>query len=63
MRGFAARYRTPVLFLFSGPLPAAHHNPQREPREQTDHAGVRLLRRVPEEIRQRQRVEVLHRPV
>lgn len=27
----------------SGTLPGAHHNPQREPREQTDHAGVRLL--------------------
>lgn len=57
------RSPTSALVPFSGTLPAAHHNPPREPREQTDHAGVRLLRRVPEEIWQCQRVEVLHRPV
>lgn len=49
--------------LFAGSLPRAHHHPAREPREPADHAGVRLLRRVPPQVRQRQRVEVLHRPV
>jgi hypothetical protein len=32
----------------------------REPRVEADHAGVRVLRRVPSEVRQRKRVAVLH---
>ena len=36
-------------------LPAA-----REPRVAADHAGVRVLRRVPAEVRERQRVAVVH---
>lgn len=46
----------------SGTLSWAHHNPEREPREQTDHTSLRLLWWVPKEIWKCQRVEVLHRP-
>lgn len=49
--------------LFSGSFPGTNHHPARKPRVAADHAGLRLLRRVPEEVRQCQRVEVLHRPV
>lgn len=51
------------LFVCSGSFPGANHHPAREPRVAADHTGLRFLRRVPEEIRERQRVEVLHRPV
>lgn len=51
------------LFCCSGSFPGANHHPAREPRVAADHAGLRLLWRMPEEVRQRQRLEVLHRPV
>mmetsp|Transcript_31853 Transcript_31853/g.82464 ORF Transcript_31853/g.82464 Transcript_31853/m.82464 type:complete len:248 (-) Transcript_31853:131-874(-) len=40
-----------------------HHHPARQPREPADHAGVRLLRRVPAQVWQRQGLAVLHRPL
>lgn len=51
------------LFVCSGSFPGANHHPAREPRVAADHTGLWFLWRVPEEIRERQRVEVLHRPV
>lgn len=51
------------FFFGSGSFSGANHHPAREPRVAADHAGLRLLRRVSEEVRQRQRVEVLYRPV
>ena len=43
-----------------GSLQGANHHPEGQPRVPTDHAGVRVLRRVSQKIRERQRVEVLH---
>ena len=55
--------RVIVLPRGAGPVQGSDNDPARQPREPTDHAGVRLLRRVSAQVRQRQRVEVLHRPV
>lgn len=46
----------------TGSIQGADHHPPREPRKQTDHAGLRLLRRVSQKVRQRERLEVFHRP-
>lgn len=46
-----------------GPVPRENHNPARQPRVPPDHTGVRLLRRVLTEVRQPERLEVLHGPV
>ena len=40
-----------------GPLPRPHHVDPRQPREPADHPGLRLLRRVPAQVRQRQCLE------
>ena len=40
-----------------GPLPRPHHPDPRQPREPADHPGLRLLRRVPAQVRQRQCLE------
>lgn len=55
--------RAEGAFSPPGAVPGAHHHPEGQPREPADHTGVRLLRRVPAQVRQRQRLEVLHRPV
>ena len=52
-----ARSKTPLL---AGTLPGPHHVDSWQPRVAADHPGVRLLRRVPQEVRQRERLEVLH---
>lgn len=49
--------------FLTGPFPRAHHDIAWKPWEQTDHTGVWLLWRVLEEIWQRKRVEILHRPL
>ena len=46
-----------------GSLPRPRHHHPRQPREPADHAGVRLLRRVHEEVRTRGDLESVHRPV
>lgn len=46
-----------------GALPRTNHDPARQPRIETDHSSLRLLRRMSAQIRQSERVEVLHRPV
>jgi hypothetical protein len=43
-----------------GQIQGPHHNTARQPRVETDYTGVWVLRRVLEEIRQRQRLEVLY---
>ena len=43
-----------------GQVQQQDHHPQGEPRVQADHPGVRLLRRVPPQVWECQRVEVLH---
>jgi len=45
---------------YAGAVPRPHHAHPRQPRVAADHAGVRLLRRVPAQVRQRERVAVLH---
>ena len=44
-------------------LPAQDHAAPGQPREPANHAGLRLLRRVPAQVRQLQPVAVLHRAV
>mmetsp|Transcript_820 Transcript_820/g.1788 ORF Transcript_820/g.1788 Transcript_820/m.1788 type:complete len:213 (+) Transcript_820:1114-1752(+) len=44
-----------------GTISRPHHPHPWQPREPTDHPGLRLLRRVPPQVWQRQRLEVLHR--
>ncbi|KAK5276366.1 hypothetical protein LTR16_011331, partial [Cryomyces antarcticus] len=44
-------------------IPPAHHHPAWQPRVASNHASLRLLRRVPAQIRQRECLEVLHRSV
>ncbi len=46
-----------------GALEGQNFHPARQPRVAADHAGVRVLRRVPAQIRQRQCVEELYRSV
>mmetsp|Transcript_14055 Transcript_14055/g.33208 ORF Transcript_14055/g.33208 Transcript_14055/m.33208 type:complete len:271 (-) Transcript_14055:229-1041(-) len=44
-----------------GSVPAPDHAAARQPRVAADHAGLRLLRRVPAQVRERQPMEVLYR--
>ena len=46
-----------------GPVQRSHHNPTWQSRKPTDHSGLRFLRRMSAQVRQRERVEVLHRLV
>ena len=43
--------------------PRPGDDPARQPRVEADHAGLRLLRRVPAQVRHRQRLEALHGPL
>lgn len=43
-----------------GQVQGSHHDTARQPRVETDYTGVWVLRRVLEEIRQRQRLEILY---
>lgn len=52
-----------LLLMNTGTVQGKNNHPPRQPRVQTDHTGVRVLRRMLAQVRQRQRVEVLHRPV
>ena len=38
----------------------SHNAPSRKPREPADHTGLRVLRRMPAQVREREPVEVLH---
>lgn len=53
---FLTRVRCP-----SGALPRPNNVDQGEPRVPADHPGLRLLRRVPAQVRLSHRVEILHR--
>jgi hypothetical protein len=50
-----------VLCVLAGAVPGSNLPHPRQPRVAADHAGVRVLRRVPAQVRQRQRVALLHR--
>ena len=45
----------------AGALPGPNHADQRQPRVAADHTGVRLLRGVSTQVRQRHRLALLHR--
>lgn len=44
-----------------GPVQGPHHYSEGQPRIPPDHAGLRVLRRMPPQVRQRLGVELLHR--
>jgi hypothetical protein len=46
-----------------GPLPGARHHHPRQPRVAADHPSVRLLRRVPPQVRLCDRLENIYRPL
>ena len=59
-RGYFSVETVTLLVAFEGQVARENHNPQREPRKSTNHPSVRLLRRVPQKVRQRECVEILH---
>lgn len=50
---------TDALDDSEGALPGPDHTAARQPRIEADHQSVRILRRVPEQVRERERLEVL----
>ena len=57
---YSVRITNAYLHVTLGSVPRAHNHSEREPRVPPDHAGLRILRRVSEEIRKRQCLEILH---
>lgn len=47
-------------YCIAGQIPRENNHPARKPRVPSDHSSIRLLRRMPAQVRQRVRVETLH---
>ncbi|CAF90365.1 unnamed protein product [Tetraodon nigroviridis] len=62
-RGYYSLETFTHLLALKSQVAGPHHRCARQPREQTNNPGLRLLRRVSDQVRERQRLALLHQGV